>query len=78
MATDFPHGTPVIVAQSAPNSIAPPSANRTAVRHGRAYRDIFQLLREQLAQAPELVEQVEREFAIVRILLKSERQRYRH
>ncbi|MEA1604448.1 Hpt domain-containing protein [Pseudomonas spirodelae] len=34
--------------------------------------------REQLAQAPELVEQVEREFAIVRILLKSERQRYRH
>lgn len=34
--------------------------------------------REQLEQAPELVEQVEREFAIVRILLKSERQRYRH
>ncbi len=34
--------------------------------------------REQLEQAPELVEQIEREFAIVRILLKSERQRYRH
>jgi HPt (histidine-containing phosphotransfer) domain-containing protein len=33
---------------------------------------------EQLALAPELVEQIEREFAIVRILLKSERQRYRH
>ena len=34
--------------------------------------------REQLGPAPELVEQIEREFAIVRILLKSERQRYRH
>ncbi|MDX1299027.1 MAG: Hpt domain-containing protein, partial [Pseudomonas sp.] len=34
--------------------------------------------REQLEPAPELVEQIEREFAIVRILLKSERQRYRH
>ncbi len=34
--------------------------------------------REQLELAPELVEQIEREFAIVRILLKSERQRYRH
>lgn len=33
--------------------------------------------REQLAEAPELIEQVEREFAIVRILFKSERQRYR-
>ena len=33
--------------------------------------------RELLAEAPELIEQVEREFAIVRILLKSERQRYR-
>ncbi len=34
--------------------------------------------REQLELAPDLVEQIEREFAIVRILLKSERQRYRH
>lgn len=34
--------------------------------------------REQLDLAPELVEQIEREFAIVRILMKSERQRYRH
>ncbi|WAC43615.1 Hpt domain-containing protein [Pseudomonas sp. SL4(2022)] len=34
--------------------------------------------REQLELAPELLEQIEREFAIVRILLKSERQRYRH
>lgn len=33
--------------------------------------------RERLDDAPELVEQIEREFAIVRILLKSERQRYR-
>ncbi|WP_298190685.1 Hpt domain-containing protein [uncultured Pseudomonas sp.] len=33
--------------------------------------------REQLEPAAELVEQIEREFAIVRILLKSERQRYR-
>lgn len=33
--------------------------------------------REQLELAPELIEQIEREFAIVRILLKSERQRYR-
>jgi HPt (histidine-containing phosphotransfer) domain-containing protein len=33
--------------------------------------------RERLDQAPELIEQIEREFAIVRILLKSERQRYR-
>jgi HPt (histidine-containing phosphotransfer) domain-containing protein len=33
--------------------------------------------RELLAEAPELIEQVEREFAIVRILFKSERQRYR-
>lgn len=33
--------------------------------------------RELLAEAPELIEQIEREFAIVRILLKSERQRYR-
>lgn len=33
--------------------------------------------RERLDAAPELVEQIEREFAIVRILLKSERQRYR-
>jgi HPt (histidine-containing phosphotransfer) domain-containing protein len=32
---------------------------------------------EQLELAPELIEQIEREFAIVRILLKSERQRYR-
>ena len=32
--------------------------------------------REQLEQAPALVEQIAREFAIVRILLKSERQRY--
>lgn len=34
--------------------------------------------REQLDLAAELIEQVEREFAIVRILFKSERQRYRH
>lgn len=34
--------------------------------------------REQLELVPDLVEQIEREFAIVRILLKSERQRYRH
>ena len=34
--------------------------------------------REELEQTPQLVEQIEREFAIVRILLKSERQRYRH
>lgn len=34
--------------------------------------------REQLELAPDLVGQIEREFAIVRILLKSERQRYRH
>jgi HPt (histidine-containing phosphotransfer) domain-containing protein len=34
--------------------------------------------RELLAEAPELIERIEREFAIVRILLKSERQRYRH
>ncbi|WP_068830769.1 Hpt domain-containing protein [Pseudomonas sp. BMS12] len=33
--------------------------------------------RERLDDAPGLVEQIEREFAIVRILLKSERQRYR-
>ena len=33
--------------------------------------------RELLGEAPELIEQIEREFAIVRILLKSERQRYR-
>ena len=33
--------------------------------------------RERQDEAPELVEQIEREFAIVRILLKSERQRYR-
>lgn len=32
---------------------------------------------ETLEQAPALIEQVEREFAIVRILLKSARQRYR-
>ena len=36
------------------------------VRHG-----------ERLDEAPVLVEQIGREFAIVRILLKSERQRYR-
>ncbi|WP_339082295.1 Hpt domain-containing protein [Pseudomonas sp. TMP9] len=34
--------------------------------------------REELEQTPQLVEQIEREFAIVRILLKTERQRYRH
>ena len=34
--------------------------------------------REELGVAPELIEQIEREFAIVRILLKSERQRYCH
>ncbi len=33
--------------------------------------------RERLTEAAELIEQVEREFAIVRILFKSERQRYR-
>ena len=33
--------------------------------------------RESLAEAPELIEQIEREFAIVRILFKAERQRYR-
>ena len=33
--------------------------------------------RERLDYAPDLVEQIGREFAIVRILLKSERQRYR-
>jgi HPt (histidine-containing phosphotransfer) domain-containing protein len=33
--------------------------------------------REALELAPALIEQIEREFAIVRILLKSERQRYR-
>ncbi|VXC33000.1 Sensor histidine kinase [Pseudomonas sp. 8Z] len=33
--------------------------------------------REELELAPELIEQIEREFAIVRILLKTERQRYR-
>lgn len=33
--------------------------------------------KEQLDEAAELIEQVEREFAIVRILFKSERQRYR-
>jgi len=33
--------------------------------------------RERLAEAPALIEQIEREFAIVRILFKSERQRYR-
>ncbi len=33
--------------------------------------------RDLMADAPDLIEQVEREFAIVRILLKSERQRYR-
>jgi HPt (histidine-containing phosphotransfer) domain-containing protein len=33
--------------------------------------------REMLEQAPALIEQIEREFAIVRILFKSERQRYR-
>lgn len=32
----------------------------------------------QLEQAPELVEQIEREFAIVRTLLKSELQRFQH
>ncbi|AYC32532.1 Hpt domain-containing protein [Pseudomonas cavernae] len=32
--------------------------------------------REQLAEAPAVLEQIEREFAIVRILFKSERQRY--
>ncbi|NQD91235.1 Hpt domain-containing protein [Pseudomonas sp. CrR25] len=33
--------------------------------------------REQLSEAAPLLEQIEREFAIVRILFKSERQRYR-
>jgi HPt (histidine-containing phosphotransfer) domain-containing protein len=33
--------------------------------------------RERLDEAPALIEQIGREFAIVRILLKSERQRYR-
>ncbi|MDP3977622.1 MAG: Hpt domain-containing protein [Pseudomonas sp.] len=33
--------------------------------------------REALAEAPELTERIEREFAIVRILFKAERQRYR-
>ncbi|MEO4048365.1 Hpt domain-containing protein [Pseudomonas sp. CAU 1711] len=33
--------------------------------------------RERLDEAPDLIEQIGREFAIVRILLKSERQRYR-
>ncbi|PYC21102.1 Hpt domain-containing protein [Pseudomonas alcaligenes] len=33
--------------------------------------------RERLEEAPALIEQIGREFAIVRILLKSERQRYR-
>lgn len=33
--------------------------------------------RESLDEAPELIEQIEREFAIVRILFKAERQRYR-
>ena len=33
--------------------------------------------RERLEAAPALIEQIGREFAIVRILLKSERQRYR-
>lgn len=33
--------------------------------------------RERLEEAPGLIEQIGREFAIVRILLKSERQRYR-
>ncbi|MNY22621.1 hypothetical protein D3C86_1562460 [compost metagenome] len=33
--------------------------------------------RESLAEAPELIERIEREFAIVRILFKAERQRYR-
>ena len=33
--------------------------------------------REALELAPALIEQIEREFAIVRILFKSERQRYR-
>ncbi len=32
--------------------------------------------RELPAEAPQLIEQIEREFAIVRILFKSERQRY--
>ena len=35
------------------------------------------LAREALGLAPALIEQIEREFAIVRILFKSERQRYR-
>ncbi|WP_439859051.1 Hpt domain-containing protein [Pseudomonas sp. MBLB4136] len=34
--------------------------------------------REQLSQTAELIEQIEREFAIVRILFRAERQRYRH
>jgi len=33
--------------------------------------------REQLDEAPKLLERIEREYAIVRILFKSERQRYR-
>jgi histidine phosphotransfer protein HptB len=33
--------------------------------------------REQLSQAADLIEQIEREFAIVRILFRAERQRYR-
>lgn len=33
--------------------------------------------REQLDDVPELIEQIEREFAIVRILFRAERQRYR-
>jgi HPt (histidine-containing phosphotransfer) domain-containing protein len=33
--------------------------------------------RDELEQVPALIEQIEREFAIVRILFKSERQRYR-
>lgn len=33
--------------------------------------------REALAEAPELIERIDREFAIVRILFKAERQRYR-
>lgn len=34
--------------------------------------------RQQMPLASELIEQLQREFAIVRILLKSERQRYTH
>jgi histidine phosphotransfer protein HptB len=54
-------------------------SNMGALKLASLCKELEELARrEQLAEAEQLIEQVERQFAIVRILLKSERQRYRH